>query len=536
MNVHNFAVICYIFVANLLRGVIETRKCEETGTNNMAIQKIVIVGGGTAGWMAAAALSRLKSGRPLEIQLIESEQIGTVGVGEATIPPLVEFNQLLGIDEREMMSAVQGTFKVGIQFENWGQVGESYIHPFGDYGYGMGGISFHQIWQRLRQEGDKRPIQVFNLETMAAYFGKFARTADYQREDLPPMNYAYHINATAYAGFLRQASEQRGVVRREGKVTDVSLDSDTGHVASVTMDDGETISGDLFVDCSGFRGLLIEQALKTGYEDWRHYLPCDRAVALPCNRDDGSPPPPFTKATAHSAGWQWQVPLQNRNGNGHVYCSEYMDDDEAHSILVGNLAGKPTAEPNFLKFITGRRKKFWNKNVVALGLSAGFMEPLESTSIHLINTGINKLIAILSLEGITQTQEDAFNRLTGKEYARIRDFLILHYNATQRTDSEFWNYCRTMDVPETLTEKVELFKSNGQIFREEDELFTETSWAAVMMGQGIQMNGYSPVADSLDAGAMKPEIDGMEQSIRYLVQQLPTHADFISRYCPAGPD
>lgn len=501
----------------------------------MGIEKIVIVGGGTAGWMAAAALSRLKAGVQLSIQLIESEQIGTVGVGEATIPPFVEFNRLLDIDEPALLAATQGTFKVGIQFENWGQVGESYIHPFGNYGYEMGGISFHQIWRKLRHDGDKRPIQAFNLETMAAYFGRFARTADYEREDLPPMNYAYHLDATAYARFLRRDSEARGVVRREGKVIDATLNPDTGYVQSVTMDDGEVIGGDLFIDCSGFRGLLIEQALQTGYEDWRHYLPCDRAVALPCMRDDGSPPPPFTRATAHRAGWQWQVPLQHRNGNGHVYCSEHMSDDEAHDILVNNIAGKPEAEPNFLRFVTGRRKKFWNKNVVALGLSAGFMEPLESTSIHLINTGINKLIAVLSLNGITQTQEDAYNRLTGKEYARIRDFLILHYNATQRDDSEFWNYCRTMDVPETLTEKIELFRANGQIFREEDELFTETSWAAVMMGQGIHMEGYNPAANTLDPATMKTEIDGMEQSIRYLVQRLPSHADFVGRYCPAQP-
>jgi len=500
----------------------------------MSIEKIVIVGGGTAGWMAAATLSRLKSGKPLDLVLIESEQIGTVGVGEATIPPFVEFNQLLGLNESQLLSAVQGTFKVGIQFENWGQIGESYIHPFGNYGYEMGGISFHQIWRKLKQDGDRRPLQAFNLETMAAYFGKFARTEDYQREDLPPMNYAYHLDATAYARFLRADSEARGVVRREGKVVETTLNPDSGWVESVTMDDGEVIGGDLFIDCSGFRGLLIEQALETGYEDWRHYLPCDRAVALPCKRDDGSPPPPFTRATAHRAGWQWQVPLQHRNGNGHVYCSEHMDDDEALDILVNNIAGKPEADPNFLRFVTGRRKKFWNKNVVALGLSAGFMEPLESTSIHLINTGINKLIAVLSLNGITQTQEDAYNRLTGKEYARIRDFLILHYNATRRDDSEFWNYCRTMTVPETLTEKIELFRANGQIFREEDELFTETSWAAVMLGQGIEMQGYSAVADTLSASEIKPEIDGMEQSIRYLVQRMPTHGEFVGRYCPAS--
>lgn len=500
----------------------------------MPINKIVIVGGGTAGWMAAAALSQVKKGRDVEITLIESEQIGTVGVGEATIPPFVDFNKLLDVDEQELLAATQGTFKLGIQFSNWGQKGDSYIHPFGNYGYEMGGVSFHHLWHRFRQLGDKRPIQVFNLETMAAHFGKFARTADYQRDDLPPMNYAYHIDATRYAGYLRQYAEARGVIRREGRVDDVSLDSETGFVHSVTMDDSAILEGDLFIDCSGFRGLLIEQALETGYEDWSHFLPCNRAVALPCNRDDGGPPPPYTKATAHSAGWQWQVPLQHRNGNGHVYCSEFMDDDEAHDILVANMAGKPIADPNFLRFVTGRRKKFWNKNVIALGLAAGFMEPLESTSIHLVNTGINKIIALLSLDGITQTQEDSFNRLTGKEYDKIRDFLILHYKATERDDSEFWNYCRTMAVPESLTEKMDLFRLNGQIFREDDELFTETSWAAVMMGQRIPMDGHNVMADALVNPKTKGELDEMEKSIRFLVQQMPEHKTYLQSYCAAA--
>ena len=499
----------------------------------MAIERIVIVGGGTAGWMAAAVLSRIKAGREVEITLIESEAIGTVGVGEATIPPFVDFNKLLEIDERELLAATQGTFKIGIQFSNWGRQGDSYLHPFGNYGYEMGGIAFHQVWRRLKQEGDKRPLQVFNLETMAAYFGKFARTADYQRDDLPPMNYAYHIDATRYAKFLRGYAEQRGVVRREGRVADVTLDGESGFVASVTMDDGEVVPGDLFADCSGFRGLLIEQALETGYEDWTQWLPCDRAVALPCDRDDGGEPPPFTKATAHSAGWQWQVPLQHRNGNGHVYCSEFMADDEAHDILVANMAGKPTADPNFLRFKTGRRKKFWNRNVVALGLAAGFMEPLESTSIHLINTGINKLVSVLSLDGVTKAQEEAFNRLTVKEYARIRDFLVLHYKATSRTDSEFWNHCRTMDVPDSLAEKIELFRMNGQIFREEDELFTETSWAAVMMGQGITMGGNNPVADALPLDTVLGEIDEIEKSIRHLVGVMPSHGAYVQKYCAA---
>jgi tryptophan 7-halogenase len=499
----------------------------------MAINHIVIVGGGTAGWMAAAALSKLRAGRPVAITVVESEQIGTVGVGEATIPPFLDFNRLLDIDEREMLAEVGGSFKLGIQFINWGKLGDSYIHPFGNYGYQMEGVSFHHVWHRYQQAGDKRPIQVFNMETMAAHFGRFARTEDYQRDDLPPVNYAYHLDAGRYARFLRKYAETRGVVRKEGKVIDVAVDGESGFVTTITIEDGTIINGDLFIDCSGFRGLLIEQTLKTGYEDWTHYLPCDRAVALPCQREDGSGPLPYTRATAHTAGWQWQVPLQHRNGNGHVYCSSFMEDQEALDILLGNIAGKPGAEPNYLRFVTGRRKKFWNKNVVALGLAGGFMEPLESTSIHLINTGINKLIAVLSLDGITQTQEDAFNRLTAKEYARIRDFLILHYNSTTRDDSAFWNYCRTMAVPDSLTEKVELFRQNGQIFREDDELFTETSWAAVMMGQGIRMGGHNAMADGLKDVATKKEMDGIEQSIRYVVRHMPAHGEYLQQYCPA---
>jgi tryptophan 7-halogenase len=497
------------------------------------IDHIVIVGGGTAGWMVAAVLSRLRKGRKLDITLIESEAIGTVGVGEATIPPFVDFNRLLEVEEREMLAASQGSFKLGIQFVNWGKLGDSYIHPFGAYGYQMGGISFHQVWRRFREEGDRRPIQVFNLETMAAHFGRFARTEDYAREDLPPVNYAYHLDAGRYAAFLRKYAEARGVVRQEGRIADVKLDPESGFVTAVQLENGAQLSGQLFIDCSGFRGLLIEQALKTGYEDWTNFLPCDRAVALPCRREDGSGPLPYTRATAHSAGWQWQVPLQHRNGNGHVYCSSFMKDDEALDILVNNIAGKPGADPNFLRFTTGRRKKFWNKNVVALGLAAGFMEPLESTSIHLVNTGINKLVALLSLEGITQTQEDAFNRLTAKEYTRIRDFLVLHYNATKRDDSEFWNYCRTMSIPDTLSEKIELFRMNGQIFREEDELFTETSWAAVMMGQGIVMGGHNAVADTLDPASTRKEFDEMERSIRFVVEHMPMHGEYLGKYCPA---
>jgi tryptophan halogenase len=352
------------------------------------------------------------------------------------------------------------------------------------------------------------------------------------RSDLPPVNYAYHIDAVKYGQFLRVFSEARGVKRIEGLIEDSTLNAETGFVESVTLKDGQVVEGDFFIDCSGFRGLLIEQALKTGYEDWTHWLPCDRAWAVQ-SEQPGSPLP-YTKATAHSAGWQWRVPLQHRLGNGHVFSSNYMSQDEALDVLLNNLDGEPTIEPRLLRFVTGHRKKFWNKNVVAIGLSSGFMEPLESTSIHLIHSTLSKLMHMFSLEGVQPEQEKIFNRLALKEFVRIRDFLILHYNATSRDDSEFWNYCRTMDVPETLTEKIELFKWNGQFFREEDELFTATSWVAVMLGQGIQPGSYSPIVDALDQEATVKELGEMEKSIKYVVYHMPSHAEFLQKYCPAG--
>lgn len=499
----------------------------------MTIKNIIIVGGGTAGWMAAAALSRFTKSKRVAVTLVESEEIGTVGVGEATIPHFVDFNKLLQIDEAELLSQVQGTFKLGINFLNWGKQGDSYFHPFGAYGYQVDGVSFHQIWQKFRKAGDPRPLHVFNAETMSAMHRKFMKTGTGHREDLPPINYAYHLDAGRYARFLRQYSESRGVVRQEGKVSDVTLNTETGFVDSITLQDGMIFPGELFIDCTGFRGLLIEQALQSGYEDWTHWLPCDRAVAIP-SAGTGAPLP-YTKATAHSAGWQWQVPLQTRNGNGHVYCSEHMEDDEALDILMNNIEGEVLGDPNFLRFVTGHRKKFWNKNVVAIGLAAGFMEPLESTSIHLISTGVMKLMSLLSLDGITPVQEESFNRLTLKEYVRIRDFLILHYNATTRDDSEFWNYCRTMSIPDTLKEKMEVFRHNGQVFREEDELFTETSWVAVMMGQGVTPQSYNPIADTFEEPSLKHEYGEIERSIQYMVQTMPTHKDYLNRYCPVAP-
>lgn len=498
--------------------------------NLKPIKNIIIVGGGTAGWMTAAAFSHATGDRAT-VTLIESDEIGTVGVGEATIPPFVNFNQLLGIDEADLMSKVDATFKLGIQFVNWGQVGDSYFHPFGDYGYDMDGNEFHNVWYKSRLNGDRRPLHAFSPETNAAMHRKFKHTPKDHRGDLPPINYAYQLNATQYGQYLRRYSESRGVKRIEGLVEHVSRDDESGFVSGVTLKDGSKIDGDFFIDCTGFRGLLIEQSLETGYEDWTRWLPCDRAVAVPCAQPGD--PLPYTRATAHSAGWQWRVPLQSRLGNGHVYCSKYMSDDEAHAILMNNLDGKPLADPKQLYFKTGHRKKFWNKNVVAIGLSAGFMEPLESTSIHLICTGITKLMATFSLDGVSPIQENLYNKLTKQEYTRIRDFLVLHYNATQRNDSAFWDHCRTMDIPETLKEKIDLFKWNGQFFREENELFIATSWVAVMMGQGIFPQTYNPSVDSLNEVKTASEMGEIEKSIQYLISTMPSHKDYLNQYCPS---
>ncbi len=495
------------------------------------IEKVVIVGGGTAGWMTAAALSRLGRNNRTTVTLVESEAIGTVGVGEATIPTIQNFNKLLGINEAEFMAATQATFKLGIEFANWGRKGEAYLHPFGNYGLPIEAIPFYQFWLKRGLAGDTRALDNWSLPCMAARNGTFMHPDKDPRSVLSTMSYAYQFDATLYAAYLRNHAEQRGVKRIEGRIVSSDLNGENGHVSSITMENGEKIEGDLFVDCSGFGGLLIEQALKTGYEDWTHWLPMDRAVAVPCKSN--GPILPYTRATAHDAGWQWRIPLQHRTGNGHVYCSDFISDDEAASVLLGNLDGAPFSDPKFLRFKTGRRKKFWNKNVVAIGLAAGFMEPLESTSIHLVQTGISKLLALFPTDNWAPVFETEYNRLTGKEYARVRDFIILHYKATQRDDTPFWRHMRDLDIPDSLERKMELFKETGQIFREEDELFTDTSWVAVMIGQNIVPIGYDPLVDTVDQKGLNQDLDNMAKSIETVAARMPRHQEFLARYCPA---
>ncbi len=496
------------------------------------IRKVVIVGGGTAGWMAAAALSKVLANRYASIELVESEQIGTVGVGEATIPQLATFNGLLGIDENEFVRETQGTFKLGIEFKDWGQIGDSYIHPFGAYGVPIESVPFHHYWLRLHKEGSYQKLEEFSLACTAAAKGKFTRPLDIPKSPLSQISYAFQFDAGLYAKYLRKYAEANGVIRTEGKVGDVQQNTETGFVESIQLESGQRIEGDLFIDCSGFRGLLIEQTLKTGYEEWSDWLPCDRAIAVPCAKNGD--PTPYTRATARAAGWQWRIPLQHRTGNGHVYSSQYMRDDEAETVLLENLDGEPLADVNKLRFVTGRRRQFWNKNVVAIGLSSGFIEPLESTSIYLIQTGIARLIGLFPSRNFDQVDIDKYNEQSIYEIEAIRDFIILHYNATQRDDTDFWNYCRNMAVPESLSNKMELFKSNGRLYREAEELFSETSWLAVMFGQGIVPQHYHPIVDAYDQRPLLEYLNGVRDVIARSADSMPTHAEFIQKHCAAS--
>jgi tryptophan 7-halogenase len=496
------------------------------------IRKIVIVGGGTAGWMAAAALSRLGQAG-VAITLIESDEIGTIGVGEATIPPIRTFNDMLGIDERDFLARTQGTFKLGIEFVGWHSIGSRYMHAFGTFGADLEGVKFHQFWLKNRDEPWAGSIEDYNLNAVAARRGRFQTPAADPRSVLSTLSHAYHFDAALYAGYLRDYANARGVARREGKVAGVDLHPTTGFVEAVTLADGTRIEGELFIDCSGFRGLLIEQALQTGYESWTHWLPCDRAVAI--QSEAVGDPLPYTRATALSAGWQWRIPLQHRLGNGYVYSSSHIGDEDAARLVLDSLEGTAITEPRFIRFTTGRRLKVWNRNVVALGLAGGFMEPLESTSIHFVQAGISKLLALFPDRSFDPVLEAEYNRLTNIQLEQVRDFLILHYNATERTDSDFWNDCRAIDIPESLARKIALFRSHGRILRFEDELFSETSWLAVLLGQGIVPQAYDTLVDTIDSDQVRYMLSRMAEVMRKAAEAMPSHGDYIARTCPAPP-
>ncbi len=494
---------------------------------------IVIVGGGTSGWMTAAALSKVLKGK-YRITLVESDEIGTVGVGESTIPMISLFNRMLEIDENEFMRETQATFKLGVEFVDWGRIGDRYLHGFGVIGQDNWTVDFHQYWLKQFAAGKAKSLDHYAINTAACLQNKFMRPrADMPSSPLSQIAYAFHFDASLYARYLRRYSEARGVQRVEGRITDVTLRETDGHVASVTLQSGRQITGELFIDCSGFRALLIEGALKTGFEDWSHWLPCDRAVAVPCA--PVARRTPYTRATARPAGWQWRIALQHRIGNGHVYSSQFSSDEEAVRLLLGSLDGAPLGDPRPLRFKAGRRKLAWNRNVVSIGLASGFLEPLESTSIHLVQMGIAHLLTYFPSSGFDDADRDQYNRTIQQEYEWVRDFIILHFKATERDDKPFWNYCREMPVPDSLQERIDLFRAHGRVLRKGDELFAKPSWVQVMHGQRIHPRSYHPLTDLIEEPEIQRYMEEVEMVIANCVKLMPAHEDFIAQNCAAEP-
>ncbi|MDX2412131.1 MAG: tryptophan 7-halogenase [Woeseiaceae bacterium] len=493
---------------------------------NDKIKKVVIVGGGTAGWMSAALLKRVYADQ-LDIELVESDAIGIIGVGEATIPPIQLANSVLGLDEAEFLRETKATIKLGIQFENWRVQGEKYFHTFGAPGRSQAFCHFHHFWVRAQQAGYESNLWDYDLNYLCAEAGKFAKLQ--VNDPVWEMQYAYHFDASLYGQYLRKYSEKLGVKRTEGMIEQVNTHAESGHVETLTLKDGTAISGDFFVDCSGTRGLLISQALDTGYEDWGHWLPCDRAMAVPSERFEKTLP--YTRSIAHSAGWQWRIPLQHRNGNGLVYSSSHYSDDEAADILLNNLDSKAIAEPKIIPFRTGRTSKQWNRNVVAIGLSSGFLEPLESTSIHLIQSAIVRLITLFPHAGVTPQLMNEYNRQSQYEFEYIRDFIILHYHLTERDDSNFWRGVRDMDVPERITEKMDLFRATGTLTKDNMDIFLESSWLQVMLGQGIMPQDYHPLADTLTEEQLKEKLESTKKTKLQPMPKIPSHDDFLEMFC-----
>ena len=497
------------------------------------IGHIVVVGGGSAGWMTAATLATYL-GTHATIRLVESEEIVIVGVGESTVPQMKAFNsQVLGIREADFVARTQGTFKLGIQFNDWGRIGDSYVHGFGTIGHSMGPLPFHQYWLKLFLAGRAPDIGAFSLPTAAAPLNRFmVSPADAPAgSPLADIAYGYQFDAGLYARYLRELAESRGARRTEGRIVDVARRGDDGFVEAVVMESGERIEGELFIDCSGFRGLLIEQTLKAGYEDWSQWLPCDRAMVAPS--ESAGPLTPYTRVTARAAGWQWRIPTQHRVGNGYVYSSRHISDDEATATLLANLDAPPLAEPRPLRFTPGRRRKFWDKNVVAVGLAGGFMEPLESTSIYLAQSGIQRLLGLFPNRDFDPMLADRFNRESAFEHERVRDFLALHYNATERADTPFWDHCRTMDIPDSLRGTVELFRMDGRYFRYAEDFFALPSWVQVMLGQRIMPRGYHPIVDEMPEDKLVQFVERVRQVVANCVETMPAHQDFIDGYCKA---
>ncbi|MBS0254039.1 MAG: tryptophan 7-halogenase [Proteobacteria bacterium] len=490
---------------------------------------ITIVGGGTAGWMTAAAFSHFL-GPTARITLVESDAIGTIGVGEATIPQIRMFNQALGIDEDEFIRATQASFKLGIEFVGWLRPGSHYMHAFGDVGRNVGVCGFQHLWSRAERLGIAAPLGDYTLNDLAARMGKMHRGAPVIARTVPEMPHAFHFDAGLYAAFLRRYAEARGVTRIEGTITEVRRDHAGGDVTDLVLASGATLGGDLFVDCSGLAALLLGKTLGVGYEDWTHWLPCDRALAVPCEKV--AEITPYTRSTAHDAGWQWRIPLQHRTGNGRVYCSQYISDDEAAASLLAHLDGKPLADPRPIRFTTGRRARAWSHNVVAVGLSSGFLEPLESTSIHLIQSAISRILKFLPAGRQSAVERDEYNRQVAFEMERIRDFIILHYWANER-DEPFWRACRAMPLPDSLAERIELFRASGHIFRDGEELFSEVGWMQVLIGQGITPATSHIMAEAVSEAELKEYLATIAALYRREAEAYPSHEQFIARHCAA---
>ena len=490
------------------------------------IRDVVIAGGGTAGWMAAAVCARYLDDGQRRITLVESDAIATIGVGEATIPPIQNFNRLLGIDEGAFLAATGGTIKLGIEFVDWSAAGDRYFHPFGSAGRDFEGVGFHHVWLKLRDRPGIGAYADYAMAAVAARHGRFAPPVADPRSPLSGLAYAYHFDAGRYAAFLRTRAEADGATRIEGRIATVERDGETGHLTALLLDDGRRVAGDLFIDCTGFRSLLLGGAMGVPFLDWSHWLPCDRAVTVPGEPLD--PLPPFTRATARAAGWQWRIPLAHRTGNGLVYAGAWQDDDAAAAALLANLATPPTDTPRFLRFTAGRRARAWEGNVVALGLAAGFLEPLESTSIHLVQDGLSKLLALFPDRSLTAVERDTYNGFFASAYDRVRDFLILHYHATTHADSPFWNHVRTMEIPDSLAHKLALFREKGRVFRYDDELFGIPNWVAVLLGQGIVPAGYDPVVDALDADRLADALRTLRDTVARAGQAMPTHQRWLA--------
>jgi tryptophan halogenase len=485
------------------------------------VRKVVIAGGGTAGWIAALALSRHLAGA-VAITLVESDEIGTVGVGESTIPTIRTFHRLNNIDERAFLKATKASFKLGIRLENWGAPGDWYIHSFGEVGSATWLCGFQHLWLRAREDGFAGPIDDYCLEAAAALAGKFAIPQQGR------INYAYHLDAGMYATYLRGVCEGAGVERVEGRIADVDQDGESGLIDAVVLSDGRRVDGDLFIDCTGFRALLMGKTLGVGFEDWGRWLPTHRAIAVQTESD--GPAPPYTLASAHQAGWRWRIPLQHRVGNGLVYCSDHMSDDEAHKLLLDSIVGEPLTDPRVIRYGTGRRERAWEKNCIALGLSSGFVEPLESTSIHLIMIGIMRLLQNFPFNGVNPGLVSHYNELSEAEHRHVRDFVILHYHVTERDDTPFWRRCRTMEVPDSLAERIALFRDDAQAYQAGDDLFRVDSWLQVMLGQRLSPRGYHPAARMIPGEELRSALDHLQTHIADTVARMPTHQQFLERY------